>query len=154
MVESHSLPSIGEDKKTKMSRLFRKPESKIRREEGASGVEFALVLPLLLFVILLIIEFGTLFNFYLRITHAAREGVRWAVLDNTSEQEVKDKAKLAAPFLQYSDITVDPPNRGIELQGLPATVSISYDVPVNIPFMSVLFGDSYVLKSTAVQRIE
>lgn len=128
--------------------------NRIRREKGASAVEFALVLPLLLLVILLIIEFGTLFNFYLRITHAAREAVRWAVLDNTSEQEVKDKAKLAAPFLQYSDIVVDPPERGIEMQGEPATVYITYDVPVNIWFMDILFGPTYVLKSEAVQRIE
>jgi Flp pilus assembly protein TadG len=54
-----------------------------RRWKLASGqelIEFALVLPLLLLVLLGIIEFGLLFQQYEVVTNAAREGARIAVL--------------------------------------------------------------------------
>jgi Flp pilus assembly protein TadG len=46
------------------------------REQGAAAVEMALVLPLLLLLVFGIIEFGFIFNRYISVTHAAREGVR------------------------------------------------------------------------------
>ena len=51
-----------------------------RSEDGAQLVEFALVLPLLLFVVLGIAEFGFIFQRYEVVTNAAREGARIAVL--------------------------------------------------------------------------
>ena len=45
-------------------------------ERGAAVVEFALVLPLLLFVVMGIIEFGWAFNQNLDIRHGARETAR------------------------------------------------------------------------------
>jgi Flp pilus assembly protein TadG len=49
-------------------------------ESGAELIEFALVLPLLLIILLGIIEFGFLFQRYEVVTNAAREGARMAVL--------------------------------------------------------------------------
>ncbi len=51
-----------------------------RSENGAQLVEFALVLPLLLLVMLGIAEFGFIFQRYEVVTNAAREGARLAVL--------------------------------------------------------------------------
>lgn len=47
-----------------------------RRERGASLVEFAIVLPLLLLVIGGLIDFGRLYFTEVMITNAAREGAR------------------------------------------------------------------------------
>jgi hypothetical protein len=49
-------------------------------ESGAELIEFALVLPLLLLVVLGILDFGFLFQRYEVVTNAAREGARVAVL--------------------------------------------------------------------------
>jgi Flp pilus assembly protein TadG len=49
-------------------------------ESGAELIEFALVLPLLLLMVLGIIDFGFLFQRYEVVTNAAREGARVAVL--------------------------------------------------------------------------
>jgi Flp pilus assembly protein TadG len=49
-------------------------------ERGAELVEFALVFPTLLLVMLGIIDFGFLFQRYEVVTNAAREGARIAVL--------------------------------------------------------------------------
>lgn len=45
-------------------------------ERGAAAVEFAIILPLLMTLLLGIIEFGYLFNQQISLTQAAREGAR------------------------------------------------------------------------------
>ncbi len=57
-----------------MGRRFRKGEG------GQALVEFALVLPLLLLMVLGIIDFGRAWNLHQVLTDAAREGVRKAVI--------------------------------------------------------------------------
>ncbi|KZE92013.1 hypothetical protein AVP42_02916 [Agromyces sp. NDB4Y10] len=47
-----------------------------RHEDGAAAVEFALVVPLLLIILLAIISLGWVFNQQLTLTQAAREGAR------------------------------------------------------------------------------
>ena len=46
------------------------------RDHGQSLVEFALVLLPLFFIMLGIVQFGLIFNSYVTITNAAREGAR------------------------------------------------------------------------------
>ena len=65
-------------------------------EKGAAAVEFAIILPILSIMIFRLIIFGFIFHDYLEITHAAREGVRWASLEEHYDV-VYDKAKKAAP---------------------------------------------------------
>ncbi|HEY7634505.1 MAG TPA: TadE family protein [Gemmatimonadales bacterium] len=68
-----------------------------RREEGQALAEFALVLPVLFFLIAGIIEFGRGWNIKQAVTDAAREGARWAVVQDatiTSTGDVAHKVKL------------------------------------------------------------
>jgi Flp pilus assembly protein TadG len=58
-------------------------------DEGAQLVEFALVLPMLLLVVLGIAEFGFIFQRYEVLTNAAREGARIAVLPGYSNADVQ-----------------------------------------------------------------
>jgi len=51
------------------------------RERGAELVEFALVFPLFLLLMVGIIEFGRAYNIYENVIHATREGVRAASAD-------------------------------------------------------------------------
>ncbi len=53
---------------------------RFKSERGAELIEFALVFPLLLLVILGIVDFGFLFQRMEVVTNAAREGARIAVL--------------------------------------------------------------------------
>jgi Flp pilus assembly protein TadG len=53
-----------------------------RDERGTSLVEFALILPVLVLFIFGIIDFGWAFSQQLSLKHAAREGVRAAVVNN------------------------------------------------------------------------
>lgn len=55
-----------------------------RDERGQALVEFALVVPLLLMLVIGVFEFGRAYNVYQVITDAAREGARTAVVANPS----------------------------------------------------------------------
>ena len=52
-----------------------------RDERGAALVEFALVLPLLLMLLLGMLEFGKAYNYWIDTTHLANQGARWAVVN-------------------------------------------------------------------------
>lgn len=62
-----------------------------RGERGSELVEFALVFPLLLMVVLAIVDFGFLFQRYEVVTNAAREGARVAVLPGYSSADIQNR---------------------------------------------------------------
>jgi Flp pilus assembly protein TadG len=53
----------------------------LRRDEGQATIEFAIVLPLVLLLIVGLIEFGKAFNYWLDLNHLANEGARWVAVD-------------------------------------------------------------------------
>ncbi len=128
------------------------------KEEGAAAVEFALLLPLLTLLIVGTMMFGLVFNAYLEVTHAAREGVRWASLRSPLD-EVEQKTMAAAGGLNTSLMTVvrtgveDPV--GDDDQDSPVTVTVTYQLNE----ISALFGTfgnilPEILTGTATQRVE
>lgn len=58
-------------------------------DAGAELIEFALLLPILLLVVVGIFDFGFLFQQYQVITNAAREGARLAVLPHYTTADVQ-----------------------------------------------------------------
>ena len=52
----------------------------MNRERGASLVEFALVLPLILMIVLGLVSAGVAYNLKITLTHAAREAARYAAI--------------------------------------------------------------------------
>ncbi len=59
------------------------------QRRGVAAVEFALVLPLFLALVLGIVEFGRAMMVGQMVTNAAREGARLAVLNGASNDEVE-----------------------------------------------------------------
>ena len=82
-----------------------------KSDHGTSMVEFAIVIPILLALIIGIIEFGWIFNGYITLTGAARDGARLAVAYNSNydDSEIKEAIKSYAPLfdLTDSDIYID-----------------------------------------------
>lgn len=60
----------------------------IARDRGAAAVEMALVLPLIVFLVFGIIDFGRMFNAQITLTEAAREGARATSLGQAAEPRV------------------------------------------------------------------
>ncbi|OGD36176.1 hypothetical protein A2V94_03405 [Candidatus Atribacteria bacterium RBG_16_35_8] len=82
----------------------------LNSEKGASTVEFALVIPILIMLLFAILQFGLAFSRYVSLTHAAREGARLAAVGlyeedpGGFEQAVRD----SAPAVEIETINVDP----------------------------------------------
>jgi Flp pilus assembly protein TadG len=69
------------------------PTQRFGSERGAELIEFALVVPLLLFIIMGIVDFGFMFQRYEVVTNAAREGARIAVLPGYVDADVEARVR-------------------------------------------------------------
>jgi Flp pilus assembly protein TadG len=87
-------------------------------EKGAELIEFGLVFPLLLLVVLGIVDFGFLFQQYEVVTNAAREGARVVVLPGYAPADANARA-LA--YLTAAGLTNAARTSAV---GAPQTVSI------------------------------
>lgn len=83
--------------------------SRWRSERGAAAVEFALVVPVLLALLLGIIEFGRAYNVQISLTHAARETARTMAVGNVWSDAVS-RGTTAAPAvdLEATDFAAAP----------------------------------------------
>jgi Flp pilus assembly protein TadG len=75
----------------KPGRPFRR---RLRGESGAAIVEFALILPFLCLFIVLILDFGRAFNYWIDTTHLASEGARLAAVDSVGPDPVTLQAYI------------------------------------------------------------
>jgi Flp pilus assembly protein TadG len=114
--------------------------SRNARDRGATAVEFALVLPLLLLIVFGIIDFGRLLNAQLTLTQAAREGARLAAL---GQPNVVSRTQAAAIGLSPVDVIVTPCPADAG-PGANAVVAASYSFSFVTPVGAVagLFGGS------------
>jgi Flp pilus assembly protein TadG len=79
----------------------------LRRESGQALVEFALVLPVLMLLVMGIVDFGFAFNQWNTAQNAAREGARMAAV-NSNVPTIKGRAEVTGSTinLQPSDISL------------------------------------------------
>ena len=117
-----------------------------KNQRGAALVEFALVLPLLTFLLLGIFYFGMLLREHQILQNAAREGARFSSLKQNSGNITAVKA-VVTNYLAQERITVNPANvtvdqsypidfGGVTGSGTLITVSYSRSLPVG----TALFG--------------
>jgi Flp pilus assembly protein TadG len=97
-------------------------------ERGAVAVEFALLSPVLIMLLLGIMEFGRAYNVQISLTNAARESVRSMAINN-NQTVAKTAAKNAAtqlrPALADGNITFSGTTCAV---GSQMTVTISYSL--------------------------
>jgi len=80
-------------------------------ERGAAAVEFAILLPLLVMLVLGIIEFGRAYNAQITLTNAARDGVRVMAIggDPTAARTAaRNGAASVSSTIPDSAITLSP----------------------------------------------
>jgi Flp pilus assembly protein TadG len=97
-----------------------------REERGASAVEFAMVLPILIMLLLGIIQYGSLFLLQNRMNETARDTARrLAVGDLTSESDAE-----AYAVAQLADWKATFTAKAQLPQGLDHDVSVTISVPM------------------------
>lgn len=107
------------------------------REHGAALVEFALVLPMLLLVLLGIVEFGLYFYNDLQLTQVARDAARYASVGEGGEANTAiDGANLVS-----TDITTRIVDLGTSSNEAKVTLVGTYHSLTPLPaLMMALFG--------------
>src|SRR3954453_1805448 len=111
----------------------------LRTERGASAVEFALIVPLLVLLVLGIAEFGHAFQVQGTLSAAAREGVRTMALQNNpaaARTAVQNAATSLNPTITNAQIVITPATCPATGGCTNVRVSISY----RTPDLSGLFG--------------
>ena len=122
-------------------------------DRGATAVEFALLLPVLLLLVFGLIDLGRALNAQITLTQAAREGARLAAL---SQANVVSRTQAAATGLSGVTVTVTACPSGAGASS-DATVQVSYPFTFVTPLGAIarLFGgsgpgSSLTLTATAV----
>ena len=129
------------------------------------------MLPILLLVFAGIVDFALLFQRYLTLSNAAREGARIAVLPGYSQTDVQNRVtqyvqegtgdSTASPTATLTTVTIDPDGAGGK-PGFPAaqvTVSLTHNYLVLGP-ISRMFGggagsfSSITLTVRSTMRVE
>lgn len=107
-----------------------------RSERGASAVEFAIVLPVLLLVIAGIVDFGRYFFTQIQVTNAAREGVRAAiVLPNPAPSDMTAITQRA-----LAGVAGVPAAAATVVATCPAPSPSNASVRVTAPFDWIVMG--------------
>jgi Flp pilus assembly protein TadG len=124
-----------------MSRTSRLVRRFRQDRRGQALVEFALVVPILLLLVLGIFDFGRAWNLHQTITHAAREGAREAAMfdDTRTQDEVTDviEAAITASGFDPSAATISFDNFKA---GRSTTVTVGISMPYRFGFLAPLIS--------------
>jgi TadE-like protein len=118
-------------------------------ERGQATVELAMALPFVVFLLLALIQGGLVVRDQILVTHAAREAVRAAAVEDDTGA-VNRAARSAGP-LQDDRLHVRITGRGEP--GSRVTVHVTYDAPTRVPLAGRLLGDVQ-LHANASMRVE
>jgi Flp pilus assembly protein TadG len=125
-----------------------------RRSRGQAMVEFTLILPMLLLLILGIYQFGQTYADYIQVTNAARDGGRKALVSRSDASGVADvvtTAKNSTWWLNKNQIAVTVSPGQPWTTGQNVTVTVTYPYNINLLGFVVASG---TLKSTTTVRME
>lgn len=131
---------------------------------GQAVVEFALVLPVLMILALMIVQYGIIYRTAAQLTNLSREGARYAATAPTSDAAIDQRIEDVIPSnINYNDINIafDPVSetdiRRLPGSGSTITVIVTYDMSKKVFLPSTIFGihifvETYTARATfAVQ---
>ena len=150
---------------------------KIKKEKGAAAVEFAFLLPILVMIAFGIIYFAPVFNNYIAVNHAARDGARLLAVKakfdangnlnsegqfSTERLEKYIRKKLPEhvsndldtdTWGHFENLTIAIDNPEPPIIGSYSSVTISGDFVINIPLIP-LENNIRPFSKTIFMRIE
>ncbi|MDS0525888.1 pilus assembly protein [Clostridium sp. SHJSY1] len=126
----------------------------LKNQNGQALVEFAIILPILLILVMGILQFGMMLNSYLAIENATREGARAGIVGK-SDFEIKNMIIAMSPSLDPQNIVITiNPTENSRKSGDTLVVKITYNYELTVPIISSLFNNVIVLNGQTSMRIE
>jgi Flp pilus assembly protein TadG len=127
---------------------------RLKNKKGQSLVETALVLPIIILILMGIIDFGMMFNNYLVVSNASREGARNAAVGAT-DSEITAIVRTVSATLDVSRITTEiSPGESLRKKGDEVVVTVKYEYNLLTPVIGSLLPGPLELTGTAVMRLE
>jgi len=129
-----------------------------RREQGQSLVEFALLLPLLLILLLGVLDLGRVFYVLVALKDAADEGATYAAIRPLDTQGIQLRTADASGSL----VTIDPAQVTVVrpatvVPGAPITVTVEHSFEFFNPFIAPVLtsaaNNSMVLHTNSTHPI-
>jgi Flp pilus assembly pilin Flp len=111
-----------------------------RNEHGQTAVEFALVAPILIVLLLGIIQIGIAFHDYVTITDAARAGARQAIVARFGPgnfDAAKQAVRNSAPGLDQVKLIPQVTDPSGMTAGSLVTVTVTYPYAIDIPLLGI-----------------
>jgi Flp pilus assembly protein TadG len=121
-------------------------------ERGQSFVEFALLFPVLIIVIIGVVDLGRAIYTDVTLSFAVRDGCRQAIVAGVSTDDVKAAVINAAPAagLTSADVTVT----GTRASGTTVTVIASVPFVPLTPLVAQVAGDSLILTASSSMIVD
>ena len=133
-----------------------------KRTRGQGLVEFALILPLLLLLMMGIVEFGYVFIVYTSVFNAAREGARHGIVHGLDEPGIRARTEQMLLLVDHNevDITISydsgPQTDAVDVNdvaiGHRVRVEVVHDLPTLTPLIHP-FAPSFRIESRAARTI-
>ena len=135
-----------------------------RRARGASGqavVEFALVVPLIAALVLILVDFGKSMNYWLDLQQVANEAARQAAVNGTVS-DASIRARLKSKELEDggADSSADAACIAVSLTGTDVGDAVTVEISSTYHWFSfpdwIPIGDrdSWTIKGSATMRLE
>jgi hypothetical protein len=128
------------------------PSRQQRSSAGQDLVEYALILPLLLLLLLGIAEFALVIFSHDTIANAAREGARYGSIHPTDTGGICDRARRLTTGLDQAALRCDvtlPPGRRVRVE-----IEYDYDWLTGLIMQAASGNPTLHLESVATMRIE
>ncbi len=146
-----------------------------RKQEGMAVVEFALISSLFFLLVGIVVQGALIFNAWLVVTNAAREGARagapcydrvapaptptsYPVALTCNDGDVAAAARSAAVGVNSSQLQVNANSTTTTIdanhQETTLTVTARYPVPIITPFVDLVLPNPFPVTASATVRIE
>jgi Flp pilus assembly protein TadG len=127
----------------------------MKNQRGQSLVEFALILPLLLLLLMGIIEFGRIFNAYLVISNLSRDGARYAATGRNDDWTIQ-YIKSNATTLDGGELTIIfiDEVEGSRNPGAWIRVQVDYNLTLITPIINNILPNPMQLSAQTTMRVE
>ncbi len=127
------------------------------RDKGQGLLEFALTLPIFLWLVLGLFDLGRGVASLSLVTNCAREGARAGIFAQTDDATIIDAVNsqhLILGPISSSNITITPANQANRTSGSTIVVTVTYQYEPVTPLISHVVGSAITLSATSKMPIE